>query len=81
MLVNQSSSCTLYREYLLQDVRNIEVENLKKNFNFKVLVGFSCWCCYFCPLYKQLYECEEDEGIEQEQPIYSTQQRQQQFEE
>uniref|UniRef100_A0A1I8BXD1 LITAF domain-containing protein n=1 Tax=Meloidogyne hapla TaxID=6305 RepID=A0A1I8BXD1_MELHA len=46
-----------------------------------VLVGFSCWCCYFCPLYKQLYEYE-DEGIEQEQPIYSTQQRQQQqFEE
>ncbi|CAK5113742.1 unnamed protein product [Meloidogyne enterolobii] len=46
-----------------------------------VLVGFSCWCCYFCPLYKQLYENEDDE-IGQEQPIYSTQQRQQQqFEE
>uniref|UniRef100_A0A914LXF5 Candidate secreted effector n=1 Tax=Meloidogyne incognita TaxID=6306 RepID=A0A914LXF5_MELIC len=42
-----------------------------------VLVGFSCWCCYFCPLYKQLYENEDDE-IGQEQPIYSTQQRQQQ---
>uniref|UniRef100_A0A0K0DVK2 Uncharacterized protein n=1 Tax=Strongyloides stercoralis TaxID=6248 RepID=A0A0K0DVK2_STRER len=25
-----------------------------------VLIGMSCWCCYFCPLYKQLYEYEDD---------------------
>ncbi|KAI1730766.1 hypothetical protein Ddc_03483 [Ditylenchus destructor] len=26
-----------------------------------VLIGLSCWCCYCCPLYKQLYEYEDDE--------------------
>jgi|UniRef100_A0AC35G2C2 hypothetical protein len=26
-----------------------------------VLIGLSCWCCYCCPLYKQLYEYEDDD--------------------
>jgi len=28
-----------------------------------VFIGLSCWCCYFCPLYKQLYESDDEEEI------------------
>uniref|UniRef100_A0A0M3HVU0 Uncharacterized protein n=1 Tax=Ascaris lumbricoides TaxID=6252 RepID=A0A0M3HVU0_ASCLU len=25
-----------------------------------VLIALSCWCCFCCPLYKQLYDYEEE---------------------
>lgn len=37
-----------------------------------VLVGLSCWCCYFCPLYKKLYEYDDDDD-------YPTQPQSRQF--
>ncbi|KAI6203712.1 hypothetical protein M3Y94_00588100 [Aphelenchoides besseyi] len=33
-----------------------------------LLIFLSCWCCFCCPLYKQLYEYEDDDDIQQQPP-------------
>ncbi|KAI6175304.1 hypothetical protein M3Y97_00674300 [Aphelenchoides bicaudatus] len=34
----------------------------------KMLIFLSCWCCFCCPLYKQLYEYDDDVENPNEQP-------------